>query len=63
MLFADTSVRLQADCFNRMFLVVFGRSLGKSWDRITNTVTITPIDTDSLSFDIDIVRNIEGFGG
>jgi hypothetical protein len=38
--------------------VVFGRSLGKSWDRNTNTVTITPIDTD-----IDIVRNIEGFGG
>jgi len=63
MLVADTSVRLQADCLNRMFLVVFGRSLGKSWDRITNTVTITPIDIDSLSFDIDIVRNIEGVGG
>jgi hypothetical protein len=46
-----------------MFLVMFGRSLGKSWDSITNPVMVTPIDTDSLSVDVDVVRNIEGVGG
>jgi len=62
-LVADTSVSLKADCLNRMFLVVYSRSLGKSWDSITNTVMVTSIDTDSMSFDIDIVRNIEGVSG
>jgi hypothetical protein len=62
-LVTDTSVSLKADCLNRMFLVVYGRSLGKSWDSITNTVMVTSIDTDSLSFDIVVVRSIEGVGG